>query len=120
MMNTYSSSELSELAEQAPQNTLEEDIEALCQRDIAAFQLEFHQEVHRLIEASDKYIAKATLTTKDKNKAHAIVWQRMDAHFEAMRKDLNTKISALYALRDYRLANLAEWHIQDMEHHSES
>lgn len=103
----YTSSELSELASTAPTNTLEEDIEAMCQRDIAAFQREFYEKVHQYIDGVDDAIATAMQKYGlDEETAKDQVWKLLDSRFAEMRKELNMAIGALYALRDERIANL--------------
>lgn len=102
-MEEYTSDELSQIGSSAPSHTVEETIESMCQKDIAAAQLQFKTRSEKICspEVMDLFFEQHQGTPdiearydKEVNQAMAI-----------LRRGVEQEIEALQVLRDYRTAN---------------
>ncbi len=112
----FTSEELRDMADQAPPNTLEEDVEKMYHRDVGELQREFYDEIYRLIEGVDDAVMRAMQNFGlDEETARQRISELLDDRFAKMRVQLNGAVEALRVLRDDRIAEIAQWRLNSEE-----
>ena len=104
MNEEYTSQEMAEMGHSAPTNTIEEDIDKMCEEQVTISQLDFRKKVNKVESPEVMELYFDTYPKAGSELYHQEVEQAIDK----LRGSTKQEIGALHVLRDYRLANYAE------------
>jgi len=103
MEETYTSQEIIDMANSAPSNTMEEDIEGLANKEITKLQIEYRDEFEHLL--SDEFAENFHRIMHGQEHVEQLFEAHLNKNIQELQNKFDQEKGAIHELEDYRKDN---------------